>query len=184
MDFYSQSKVDSQRFVKYICDQVLPQWDSIASLKQGDLLQLAILRQLAELSTHCGRLENPSLHVVQIFDKIKVGSAYSNELENMIWRTLAEIHAPTAWRCRHKDDAVSRLLVRRVSPLRFPPFGATMSGLPNARSASIERFQGAPHVFFKRRPGLHQSPQQLHDQRQNAVRGGTEEAADISYTPE
>lgn len=67
-----QSKIDSQKFVIYICDQVLPQWDAIATLKDGELLQLALLQQLAELSTYCGKLENPSLHVVQIFDKIKV----------------------------------------------------------------------------------------------------------------
>lgn len=67
-----QSKVDSQRFVKYICDQVLPQWDAIAKLEQGQLFQLAILRQLAELSTHCGKLDHPAAYVVQIFDKTKV----------------------------------------------------------------------------------------------------------------
>lgn len=66
--------MDSQKFVIFICDQVLPQWEAIGKMEKGDLLQLAILRQLAELSIHCGKLENPSLHVVQIFDKLKVGN--------------------------------------------------------------------------------------------------------------
>ncbi|KRT81291.1 hypothetical protein AMK59_5550, partial [Oryctes borbonicus] len=58
--------------VVYICDQVLPHWEAIKELPQGNLYQLALLKQLAELSTYCGKLDNPSLHVVQIFDKLKV----------------------------------------------------------------------------------------------------------------
>lgn len=69
-----QSKRESTRFVTYICDQVLPHWDLVATLEQGELLQLAILRQLAELSIHCGKLENPLAHVAQIFEKLKVSS--------------------------------------------------------------------------------------------------------------
>lgn len=65
------ANVPSDKFVKYYTDQILPQWESIGKMEKGEVLQLQILRQLAELSTHCGALENPSLHVVQIFDKIK-----------------------------------------------------------------------------------------------------------------
>lgn len=56
----------------YYCDQVLPQWDKISKLENSDVLKLHLLRNLAELSTYCGKFENPSLHVVQIFDKIKL----------------------------------------------------------------------------------------------------------------
>lgn len=66
LPFFS-AKVESTRFVTHICGQVLPQWDKIATLPRGDLLQLVILRQLAELSTNCGKLDNPSLYVVHIF---------------------------------------------------------------------------------------------------------------------
>lgn len=70
LPFFSP-KVESTKFVTYICDQVLPQWDKIASLENGDLFQLAILRQLAELSTHCGKLDAAALYVVHIFEKLQ-----------------------------------------------------------------------------------------------------------------
>ncbi|KAJ3660026.1 hypothetical protein Zmor_011682 [Zophobas morio] len=65
-------KNESTKFVAYYCDQIFPQWDKIATLEQGELFQLQLLRHLAELSIYCGKFENPSLHVVQIFDKIKL----------------------------------------------------------------------------------------------------------------
>lgn len=71
LPFFS-AKIDSAKFVKYICDQILPHWDAIGATTNGPVVQLAVLRELAELSTHCGKLENPSLHVVQIFDKLKL----------------------------------------------------------------------------------------------------------------
>lgn len=66
------AKNESTKFVAYYCDQILPQWDKIVTLEQGKLFQLQLLRHLAEMSIYCGKFENPSLHVVQIFDKIKV----------------------------------------------------------------------------------------------------------------
>lgn len=68
---YFSPKIDSAKFVKYICDRILPHWEYLSSLSNGSVLQLALLRELAELSLHCGKLENPSLYVVQIFDKLK-----------------------------------------------------------------------------------------------------------------
>lgn len=68
---YFSAKVDSTKFVVYICDKVLPNFEEIGKLEKGELLQLAILRQLAELSTNCGQLDNPSLYVVQIYQKLK-----------------------------------------------------------------------------------------------------------------
>ncbi|GJQ65219.1 hypothetical protein Trydic_g7353 [Trypoxylus dichotomus] len=71
LPFFS-TKIESTKLVVYICDHVLPHWEAIKELPQGNLYQLALLRQLAELSTYCGKLDNPSLHVVQIFDKLKI----------------------------------------------------------------------------------------------------------------
>lgn len=65
--------MESTKFLIYYCDQVLPHWDEIGKLNDGSTLQYQFLKQLTELSAHCGKLENPSLHVVQIFDKLKVG---------------------------------------------------------------------------------------------------------------
>nr|CAH7747208.1 unnamed protein product [Callosobruchus chinensis] len=65
------ANVESTRFTKFYCDQMLPNYDAIGKFNKGPRLQQHCLNQLAELSTHCGKLENPSLHVVQIFDKLK-----------------------------------------------------------------------------------------------------------------
>ncbi|CAH1969702.1 unnamed protein product [Acanthoscelides obtectus] len=65
------ANVESTKFTKFYCDQILPNYYAIGTLKEGSTLQYHALKQLAELSTHCGKLENPSLHVVQIFDKLK-----------------------------------------------------------------------------------------------------------------
>lgn len=59
-------KINSSRFVKYITDQILPKWSEVRTECKHHILQ-----QLAELSPYCGSLENASLHVVQIFDRIK-----------------------------------------------------------------------------------------------------------------
>ncbi|XP_025836732.1 apoptosis inhibitor 5 [Agrilus planipennis] len=64
-------KIESTKIVTYICDQVLPQWDKIAQVNQGELLQLVILRQLAELSTYCGKLDNATHYISQIYDKLR-----------------------------------------------------------------------------------------------------------------
>lgn len=66
--------MESTKFLIYYCDQILPHWDAIGKLNDGSTLQYQFLKQLTELSAHCGKLENPSLHVVQIFDKLKVRS--------------------------------------------------------------------------------------------------------------
>ncbi|KAJ8952433.1 hypothetical protein NQ318_014525 [Aromia moschata] len=65
------ANVESTKFLIYYCDQILPHWDTIGQLKDGETLKYQILKQLTELSAHCGKLDNPSLHVVQIFDKLK-----------------------------------------------------------------------------------------------------------------
>ncbi|XP_018572063.1 apoptosis inhibitor 5, partial [Anoplophora glabripennis] len=65
------ANVESTKFLIYYCDQILPHWDEIGKLNDGSTLQYQFLKQLTELSAHCGKLENPSLHVVQIFDKLK-----------------------------------------------------------------------------------------------------------------
>ncbi|CAH0559991.1 unnamed protein product [Brassicogethes aeneus] len=65
------ANVHSDKFLVYYCDQILPQWANIGTIKDGEKAKIKLLQQLSELSVHCGKLENPSLHVVQIFDKLK-----------------------------------------------------------------------------------------------------------------
>lgn len=71
LPFFNAS-VHSDKFLIYYCDQILPQLNNIIKVNDGEAIKIRLLRQLAELSFHCGKLENPSLHVVQIFDKLKV----------------------------------------------------------------------------------------------------------------
>lgn len=67
-----KAHVPSAKFVQFYCDQILSQWEAIASLKDGSILQYQFLKQLAELSTHCGPLEEPVKQVKQIFERLKV----------------------------------------------------------------------------------------------------------------
>ncbi|XP_023013648.1 apoptosis inhibitor cassowary [Leptinotarsa decemlineata] len=71
LPFFS-ANVESTRFVKFYCDQILGHWKEMGTLKDGSIMQYQFLKQLAELSTHCGKLETPSFYVVQIFDKLKL----------------------------------------------------------------------------------------------------------------
>lgn len=87
-----QAKLESTKFVCYICDQVLPQWDAVGSLEQGEKLQLVIFRHLAELSIHCGKLENVSVYVGQIFEKLKVLRVITSYLLNYM-HDFTAIHA-------------------------------------------------------------------------------------------
>ncbi|XP_014234899.1 apoptosis inhibitor 5 [Trichogramma pretiosum] len=63
---YFSSQVDSQRFVSYVCMEVLPHLSSIAD-PSGKDVQLELLKLLAELSEHCGKLEKPEEKVEQLY---------------------------------------------------------------------------------------------------------------------
>lgn len=68
---YCSAKYDPAKFVEYICENVLPQFNIISSLDRGEALQLTILRQLAELSSYCGQLKTPAVHVQHVLDMLK-----------------------------------------------------------------------------------------------------------------
>lgn len=70
--FNLQSQVDSARFVSYMCEQVLPQFDEISSSEEGADPQLEILKLFAELCTHCGNLENAESKVEKVFERLIV----------------------------------------------------------------------------------------------------------------
>ncbi|XP_030767566.1 apoptosis inhibitor 5-A [Sitophilus oryzae] len=65
------ANIESTKFLLYYINQVLPQWDSIGSLPDGDKIQLRLLRQLAELSAHCGNIDNIAEILEKIFNKLK-----------------------------------------------------------------------------------------------------------------
>jgi hypothetical protein len=72
IQFHLQSQVDSARFVSYMCEQVLPQFDEISSNEEGADPQLEILKLFAELCTHCGSLENSESRVEKVFERLIV----------------------------------------------------------------------------------------------------------------
>lgn len=65
------ANVDSSQFVLYYAQQVLPQWKKIGELQDGEKFQVILLKQLAELTAHCGNLENITEVVENIFEKLK-----------------------------------------------------------------------------------------------------------------
>ena len=64
--------MDSARFVVYMCEQVLPQFDDINSNEEGADPQLEILKLFAELCTHCGNLENSESKIEKVFERLIV----------------------------------------------------------------------------------------------------------------
>ena len=56
----------------YLCEQVLPQFDVIGSLERGCLLQMELLKQLAELSVYYQPGEHVNSNLLHIFKALKV----------------------------------------------------------------------------------------------------------------
>lgn len=69
-----QKQLESTRFVVYFCDEVLPQLHLIGGAEEatGADQQLELLNLLAELSTHCGTLENAEARVDKVFTRLLV----------------------------------------------------------------------------------------------------------------
>ena len=72
----------STKFVVYMCDNVLPVLNNIAKPADGaagessDLdVQLDVLRLFAELSLHCGEVDNLEGKIGKLFDKLVVSIA-------------------------------------------------------------------------------------------------------------
>ncbi|KAF2893815.1 hypothetical protein ILUMI_12352 [Ignelater luminosus] len=70
LPFFS-TEVKSTKFVSYFCCYVFPEWNNIATLEHGELLHLLILRQLAEMSTHCGKLNNMDTCLANVYRLIE-----------------------------------------------------------------------------------------------------------------
>ncbi|XP_058804520.1 apoptosis inhibitor 5 [Phymastichus coffea] len=66
---YFSSQVNSSKFVSYICVQVLPHLSLIVSPDGGDI-QLELLKLLAELIEHCGKIEKPEEKVQQLYNAL------------------------------------------------------------------------------------------------------------------
>uniref|UniRef100_A0A1B6KHU5 Apoptosis inhibitor 5/fibroblast growth factor 2-interacting factor 2 n=1 Tax=Graphocephala atropunctata TaxID=36148 RepID=A0A1B6KHU5_9HEMI len=69
LPFFS-SQVDSQKFVVYLCEQVLPTLPVISSSDERSANQLEIFKILAEFCTHCKSIPNPETHTASVMEKL------------------------------------------------------------------------------------------------------------------
>lgn len=72
--FCLQSEVDSQKFVMYLCEQVLPTLSIITSADENSPTQLEIFKLLAEFCTHCNSITKPETHTAAILEKLIVSN--------------------------------------------------------------------------------------------------------------
>ncbi|XP_044735312.1 apoptosis inhibitor 5 [Chrysoperla carnea] len=69
---YLSSSVDSNAFMRYMCEQVLPHLEEMESLENGESVQVAILRQLAELATYTTNYEKVDESIESLFKKLLI----------------------------------------------------------------------------------------------------------------
>ncbi|XP_047023088.1 apoptosis inhibitor 5 [Helicoverpa zea] len=59
--------VDSTQFVNFFCDHVLQGWNSITTPEGGTDTKLELLKIFAEITEHCGELENPQQKIDAVY---------------------------------------------------------------------------------------------------------------------
>ncbi|CAG9792035.1 unnamed protein product [Diatraea saccharalis] len=62
------SQVDSSQFVTFFCDHVLVRWDDITTAEGGADSKLELLKILAEITEHCGDVENMQEKINTVYD--------------------------------------------------------------------------------------------------------------------
>lgn len=62
------SQVDSNQFVNFFCDHVLKQWDNIVTPEGTADIKLDLLKLFAELTEHCGELEDPQKKIDAVYE--------------------------------------------------------------------------------------------------------------------
>lgn len=66
--------MDSQKFVVYLCEQVLPTLTTISSSDENSANQLEIFKLLAEFCSHCNSVPNSETHTAAIMKKLIVST--------------------------------------------------------------------------------------------------------------
>jgi len=109
---YFSAQVDSQKFVVYLCEQVLPTLPVVSSSDESSTNQLEILKLLAEFCSHCTNIPNVETHTVTVMDKL---IAYmppppdENKPEPSLEFSLVECLMFTLHRlARHCPDVITR----------------------------------------------------------------------------
>lgn len=64
--------MDSNQFINFFCDHVLRRWDEIPTAEGAVDPKLDLLKLFAELSEHCGELENPQQKIDAVYDLLMV----------------------------------------------------------------------------------------------------------------
>ncbi len=90
---HPQRNVHSTKFVVYMCDNVLPVCSHMArpgegGSEDGGDVELDVLKLFAELSVHCGDMDNTTDRISKLFDKLIVSpSVHSEDVRwRMLWR--------------------------------------------------------------------------------------------------
>ncbi|XP_046978582.1 apoptosis inhibitor 5 [Vanessa cardui] len=81
------NQVDSTQFVNIFCDHVLLRWNDIATTGGGTDVKLDILKTFAELTEHCGDIENPQDKINIVYDVLMnylPEAPIENEEENAV----------------------------------------------------------------------------------------------------
>ncbi len=88
--FQIQKNVQSTRFVVYMCDNVLPLLSKVANTEEEATegqesnstdLQLDILKLFAEMTHHCGDIDNLQEKVGKVYDKLLVRNKWQCDIE-------------------------------------------------------------------------------------------------------
>ncbi|XP_047545958.1 apoptosis inhibitor 5 [Vanessa atalanta] len=81
------NQVDSTQFVNIFCDHVLLRWNDIATTGGGTDVKLDILKAFAELTEHCGEIENAQDKINIVYDVLMnylPEAPVENEEENAV----------------------------------------------------------------------------------------------------
>ncbi|KAM3968216.1 apoptosis inhibitor 5-like [Aphomia sociella] len=66
------AQVDSNQFVDFFCKHVLPNWNDIASTDGGADSKLELLKTFAEITEHCGEIENAQDKINTVYDLLMI----------------------------------------------------------------------------------------------------------------
>lgn len=67
--------MDSTQFVNFFCDHVLQKWNELTT-PEGNDSKLELLKIFAEVTEHCGDLEDAQKKIDTVYDVVMVSSLF------------------------------------------------------------------------------------------------------------
>lgn len=64
--------MDSNQFINFFCEYVLPRWDDITTPEGGGDPKLELLKIFAEITEHCGEIEKTQDKINTVYDILMV----------------------------------------------------------------------------------------------------------------